>query len=300
MIKEKLDFFNPKQKILIIDDLDRFDPEHLFRLISVLSAHIDHHTNEKKFGFDKIILVGDLQNFRDMFQHKYGIKNSFNGFISKLSSKYPFNYDPKQELYSVMPKLLEQFNVIVENERSEKLFKLLSTKERLFFNFITYVFLSSGIVSLREVHKKKVIDIIVEKDSYNNFYNSNSSSFFLFYRFIKHILIEKENLIACISNLLTSRLSVDEFREDGNKNHYISDLSTMPLSYIHRTTCANVSNVNNKVGYWPDSSKNFELTFHNSSEKRNSLICSIEDSNLNEKDIILLTIEALKRLENEG
>ncbi len=70
LIKEKLATLETKQKILIIDDLDRFDPEHLFRLISIFSTHIDHQTNENKFGFDKIIFVGDLQNIKEMFEHK--------------------------------------------------------------------------------------------------------------------------------------------------------------------------------------------------------------------------------------
>ena len=53
------------QIVLIIDDLDRIDPEHIFRILNILSAHNDFcGTKEHKFGFDKIILVCDIDNIR--------------------------------------------------------------------------------------------------------------------------------------------------------------------------------------------------------------------------------------------
>ena len=40
-----------KEIVLIIDDLDRIDPEHIFRILNVLSAHDNfYETNEHKFG----------------------------------------------------------------------------------------------------------------------------------------------------------------------------------------------------------------------------------------------------------
>src|SRR5690606_11083880 len=44
-----------KQNILIIDDLDRIDPEHIFRIFNLLSAHRDYQTSKHKFGFDNVI-----------------------------------------------------------------------------------------------------------------------------------------------------------------------------------------------------------------------------------------------------
>src|ERR1700733_12959593 len=46
--------------ILIIDDLDRLDPEHIFRILNVFSAHFHspaYNQGQNKFGFKKIILV---------------------------------------------------------------------------------------------------------------------------------------------------------------------------------------------------------------------------------------------------
>ena len=53
------------QKILIIDDLDRLDPEHIFRLFNVFSAHFDHvnyypngiEIKDRANAFKKVILA---------------------------------------------------------------------------------------------------------------------------------------------------------------------------------------------------------------------------------------------------
>lgn len=44
-----------RRTVLIIEDLDCIDPKHLFRLLNIISVHIDateDYTN--KFGFDNI------------------------------------------------------------------------------------------------------------------------------------------------------------------------------------------------------------------------------------------------------
>lgn len=81
------------KKVLIIDDLDRLDPEHIFRLFNVFSAHFDQvhyyeniEGNDNKFGFDKIIFVCDIENIRKIFAHKYGAEVDFSGYIDKFYS----------------------------------------------------------------------------------------------------------------------------------------------------------------------------------------------------------------------
>lgn len=50
-----------KKPVLIIEDLDRLDPKHLFRILNVISAHIDNPSSPdkvgNKFGFHNIVLV---------------------------------------------------------------------------------------------------------------------------------------------------------------------------------------------------------------------------------------------------
>lgn len=81
-----------KKVVLIIEDLDRLDPAHLFRLLNVISAHIDQDKDTNKFGFDNIVLVMDYDCTQHIFNHFYGEKSNFVGYMSKFSSNYVYHY----------------------------------------------------------------------------------------------------------------------------------------------------------------------------------------------------------------
>lgn len=91
-----------KQIVLIIEDMDRIDPAHLFRILNVLSAHMDYSYKcfvkpdfslvGNKFGLDNIVLVVDFDNLKRIYHHFYGIHTDFKGYISKFLSSIPFNY----------------------------------------------------------------------------------------------------------------------------------------------------------------------------------------------------------------
>lgn len=109
-----------RKPVLIIEDLDRIDPAHLFRILNIFSAHIARHylCSDKtifqddeeepfdklpnKFGFDKIIFIMDADATRSVFNNFYGNSN-YEGYISKFFSKYIFYYsiieDANQNLY---------------------------------------------------------------------------------------------------------------------------------------------------------------------------------------------------------
>lgn len=85
-----------KKPVLIIEDLDRLDPKHLFRILNVLSAHIDDtmapDTVTNKFGFNNIVLVMDYETTKYIFHHFYGKNASYEGYMSKFLSREPFRY----------------------------------------------------------------------------------------------------------------------------------------------------------------------------------------------------------------
>ncbi len=93
---------NSLKNVLVIEDLDRLDPAHLFRILNIISAHIDrpyqtyttslNPYQEMKFGFDKILLVCDFENIRNVFYHFYGQNSNFEGYMSKFIQGQPFEY----------------------------------------------------------------------------------------------------------------------------------------------------------------------------------------------------------------
>jgi hypothetical protein len=83
-----------KKTVLIIDDLDRLDPEHIFRIFNIFAAHSDYYQqNEIKYGFDKIMLVCDINNVRKIFHSKYGLDVDFAGYIDKFYDRDIFFFD---------------------------------------------------------------------------------------------------------------------------------------------------------------------------------------------------------------
>lgn len=89
--------------VLIVEDLDRIDPKHLFRLLNIISAHMDaaeDYTN--KFGFDNIVLVMDYEMTRHIFHHFYGEKANYEGYMCKFLSCEPFRYSLQEVANSLL------------------------------------------------------------------------------------------------------------------------------------------------------------------------------------------------------
>jgi len=85
-----------KKTVLIFEDLDRLDPQHLFRILNVLSAHIDDTSKPdrvcNKFGVDNIVLVMDYETTEHIFHHFYGAEANYPGYMSKFIACEPFRY----------------------------------------------------------------------------------------------------------------------------------------------------------------------------------------------------------------
>lgn len=85
-----------KKVILIIEDLDRIDPEHIFRILNVFSAHFDskHASGENSFGIDVLVAICDEENIRNIFANRYGGNVDYSGYIDKFftTSIFHFNY----------------------------------------------------------------------------------------------------------------------------------------------------------------------------------------------------------------
>ncbi|MDW7694755.1 P-loop NTPase fold protein [Flammeovirgaceae bacterium SG7u.111] len=176
-IKEK----NGKEVVLYIDDLDRIDPAHIFRILNVFSVHIDEelfHGGENglsnKFGFDKIILVGDIQNVRNIFHHQYGQETDFSGYIDKFYDGEVFRYDPIKEIIGWLYLKLQMIKSPDNYPRSFGFNTL---------HFILKAFLQYDLINLRkllELLKYKGIDdfnfyVPPDTDRVNDYYLSGLS-----------------------------------------------------------------------------------------------------------------------------
>jgi hypothetical protein len=114
LLKQKIEKQkSKKQSVLILDDLERIDPEHIFRILNIFSAHFDLNNNEisNKFSFDKIILVADVQNLKSIFHYRYGEQTDFNGYFDKFFNIEVFQFKNEEIIAKVIDQIISKFQI---------------------------------------------------------------------------------------------------------------------------------------------------------------------------------------------
>lgn len=106
-----------RKTVLIIEDMDRLDPAHMFRILNILAAHIDNRNydekdNANKFGFQKVVLVMDYDTTKHIFHHFYGERANYEGYMHKFSTDPPFSFSIKETAkLAVIQKIASECNV---------------------------------------------------------------------------------------------------------------------------------------------------------------------------------------------
>lgn len=238
VIREKLGLLieeGKKKNILVVDHMDRIDPEHLFRIISIFSSHIDMDTQANKFGFDKIIFVGDNENFRSIFFYKYGIVNNYNAYISKLSSKSPFSFDPERELYKQIGNIVS--GIKFKHSNSDAIFSIYDEKTASvsrYYNYIICSLVKSGALSLREFVKFQGVNILpVVTERYIKLFNEFIDNFSIYNLSIFLNFVMPSGLLSALRAVSEAPLSSDKVIASGgvDKGALNSDLSIAPLQF---------------------------------------------------------------------
>ena len=93
---------NGKRVVLVIEDMDRLDPAHLFRIMNVFSAHMDYGYRSmqpidsslvgNKFGVSNVVFVMHEKNTEALFHHFYGECADYEGYMSKFYNKDIFRF----------------------------------------------------------------------------------------------------------------------------------------------------------------------------------------------------------------
>lgn len=168
--------------VLIIDDLDRLDPEHIFRLFNIFSTQFEYHAESQsgngynKFDFDKIIFVCDIENIRRIYKHKYGAGVDFKGYLDKFYSHIPFDFDNREFVRNHIRIFIKR---ISENSNSNSGNWFTSQAENITDFIIILQWLLVGLIdnralnlrSLLQVEEVSLKDIIIPVN-----YNSYNSS----------------------------------------------------------------------------------------------------------------------------
>ncbi len=229
-----------KKLVLIIDDLDRLDPEHVFRLFNVFSAHYDTVTEENKFGFDKVIFVCDYDNIKEMYSHRYGEKVNFEGYINKFYSTQPFAYDNRQYVIDEIESILNikalfdankpMMRKKIEEDGNTEILLDIINNDGCYYPHKSFIYILSDLVitnhiSLRELKKFTSLDWpTYEIDIENRVIKA-----YLFKFLVIIHLLKKFFKIEQIKEIFNKLSENNRFIKDGNTIEFLADAAVVFL-----------------------------------------------------------------------
>lgn len=199
-----------KQIVLIIDDLDRIDPEHIFRILNVFACNADASLYGKeldnKFVFDKIMVVCDVDNIRYLFAHKYGNSTDFCGYIDKFYSTSIYNFSLKNDIIKSLPQFIIEFN--------NTSYSTNSYERILIVRYIIKDLIIHDLVNLRSLHNLNAIKLYKHGYYYNReIFIDKAEAFFIIYQYIQAIYLT-EDKINDVFSVLKSQLCNQKFADN--------------------------------------------------------------------------------------
>jgi len=211
------------QSVLIIDDLDRLDPEHTFRLFNIFTAHFDDLNHGNKFGFDKVVFVCDIENIWKLYRHKYGYDVDFKGYLDKFYSLHPFQFDNRKYIKEKIATFIE--SIKTTGTTSGNMFSHLTNSDYKFdFYFVVRWLLLSLIdakcLNLRTLVANRKYDFLDYILDFNNDSCQNKDfEALLFFRLLKEFY-SSYDLVREKLNLLNSLYNDDNLQKSSENESY--------------------------------------------------------------------------------
>lgn len=193
LIREKIECITEKtgkEVVFVIEDLDRLDPAHIFRLLNIFSAHERPGEYEHKFGFSKVMFVCDLENVRRIYNHFYGIYTDFQGYISKFYDTWPFSFGNVEAVTNYLEEWFEnnvrEAGYHYHQEFFLNVFKMLALEDK-----ITYR-------DIEKLNKLSIEQVIFDEKCYWDFYDPKNPAGVD----IKDIRIEGRNIYYLLPSVI--------------------------------------------------------------------------------------------------
>lgn len=234
IIAEAISKNDKKESVLIIDDVDRLDPEHVFRILNVFASHFEGNSNsgnKNKFNFDKIIIVCDFNNIRNIFHHRYGLEVDFMGYIDKFYTSNIYHFDNKKALGGIVKNIYESILIETIANDNKSILQQFYFQNSFVFD-LTNSLISQGFVSLRNILKlyKKHIGYHYEKidfDKRNNDISAWLNPIVMQLKLIKDLFGDYRNM----RNGLEKLVLTDDFLEKHERR--FAELLYILSSNIH-------------------------------------------------------------------
>ena len=173
------------------------DPEHIFRILNILSAYFEKE-HENKFGFDVIVLVADYSNLRSIFRHRYGPDTDFSGYIDKFFSVTPYYFDNKKAVLDLADEIARS----IKNEEPNLAGAISDSGYiKIFMRYIFAKTIEAESINLRQLLKSTKYQLTeFRKGSYNE--DPSSDNFLkIFDKAVKTAIHSFSNTDVFIENL---------------------------------------------------------------------------------------------------
>lgn len=246
---------HPKETILIIDDLDRVDPDHLFRILNVLSAQMDRNGTDNKFDFDKIILVFDQWNVRNIFENRYGANVDYTGYIDKFYSHLIFDFENYEDVKNGIRELINSLEIFANNDD-------LNQRED-YIDELSYLF--KKLIDTRTLTIRKIIKTLKTDFKYENkrleikgiHGNIEKAQFNIFFsvKLLYNIYGNWEDLMDSLEKLKNLKLTENRCKSRSNilfaEAIFFLDIDKLKLNSINPSSymLRNVGTVSYRVDY---------------------------------------------------
>jgi len=264
---ERIKNKNKKRAILIIDDLDRLDPEHIFRLFNIFSAHYNEINGENKFGFDKVIFVCDVENIRKIFHHRYGSGVDFSGYIDKFYSISPFDFDNRVYLKDKIENLLN--NIQFDSDLDYYKFK----NNKIFLNCVKAII--QALIDAKELNLRMLLTcpvLNVPDFFFGKRQSPGGTPILVLFYFFKNFYGSFEILHSKFKTL-SELFSSETFRSDHSYKYITQDIEDIDLllSFCLTFLLPDVFVANDSENIEHYYYKDYDCTFHYSSDKRSNI-----------------------------
>lgn len=195
-----------KQTILIIDDLDRLDPNDIFRMLNIFTAFNNYYgTNQPWINFNKILLVGDIKNLESIFSTRYGENTDFSGYIDKFFRYEIFSFNNQKKLRLHIEKAFK--SCIPEN------IDIIQSKIDYKGNFLGFL---KDLISTDSLNTRRIY-MVFERNQFQVTREELSLGNMIFDTFRYPMLLQAKFLIWLFGNVNVCLKSLDRF--DQNQNH---------------------------------------------------------------------------------
>jgi len=215
---------NKKESVLILDDLERIDPEHIFRVLNIFSAHLNSESEEipNKFGFDKIVIVGDIQNFKSIFHCRYGEETDFNGYFDKFFSFGIFPFQNEKIIEDIIDKIISNFQIAEKDNYYKEAIVTKNGYIKIILKDILLKALKLKKLNLRQLLRGLKFEILTLKKE-----NTKEDMFFKLKKLV-FINISIKILISLFNGLEMDLKNVlEKIKESNNNNKNLSPLSSI-------------------------------------------------------------------------